>query len=659
MEELKKTTWQFLTGGRLLQMQSLQHGSTPTKQMMDFYTRELWKYLDFAIGTEEDVKLRREINGVYVEVMNVSQISDQFISGSAAEGFKFHWSDLDIMWSLTKETVVMELEGLTNFKHIKFIASDIGCKPSFCKLVPYPFVSLMKRFVKVCDAECVSRIKFFEDCHKYSYNKCTDSTSHGPCVTSYISREYDVCFCFPIHPISSHKILRNFSTTFWNDLKLRLLEKSVTVMHVVPKGPTNGDVKGIQWLKSFCALEQHIIHSLNHVQFCCYGLLKIVIHDKIEEHSEMYDTLSSYHLKTVLFHVLEDIHSDFWIPRNILYCFWICFTRLILFVSKGVCPNYFFPECNLFLQGTTLTKKSKIEEILLDVMKSKPYYLVSVTRISSLNNPARMIQQNPKKLRDLMTFSMALMNVKGYQGTFQKCMLSIVKIFQFLENEKDERIIASLKYLFISFMKRAGVILYEKFVLTGFTQYLLSAEAAFILERNFLASAGLFLATLWYCQGKYNSAIEVLCHVLDKLPDSILMFVIYNSFLLCDIDKPRCNISHLLEKYCSWNISFPRNSCCYPEDLKSDVHACPMNDFVMYDKSYALFLMFLCHLEMGHSRNCKNTLRKLYDSYKDIRFCLLYSQARENSEKLATIAKRKLKNKTRQNTKKQCKTKKK
>ncbi|XP_062605286.1 uncharacterized protein LOC134267087, partial [Saccostrea cucullata] len=246
--------------------QSLQSGDNEDKEEI----QELWRYLDFAIGTEEDVKLRREISRVYVEVKNVSQISDEFISGSSAEGFKFQWSDLDIMWSSTKGTVVLELEGLTYSRYITFIASDIGCKPSFCKLAHYP-----KKCDKVSDDDCFSRIRFLEMCHKYSFNKCTDITSHGPCITSYIQKEYDVCYCFPIHPISSNKILRNFSTKFWNNLKSRLLEKRVTLMHVVPKGPTKGDVKGIQWLKSFC-----LHHSL-HLRTEFSGIWRTILSDTV------------------------------------------------------------------------------------------------------------------------------------------------------------------------------------------------------------------------------------------------------------------------------------------------------------------------------------------------------------------------------------------
>lgn len=60
------------------------------------------------------------------------------------------------------------------------------------------------------------------------------------------------------------------------------MNKNITVMHCVPKGPEKGDENGYQWLISFSVLEKKIVHSLNHVQFCCYGLMKIVIHAIID-----------------------------------------------------------------------------------------------------------------------------------------------------------------------------------------------------------------------------------------------------------------------------------------------------------------------------------------------------------------------------------------
>lgn len=82
--------------------------------------------------------------------------------------------------------------------------------------------------------------------------------------------------------------------------------------------------------------------------------MKILLHSEIDSCAETHDTLSSYHVKTTLFHVLEDIHPDFWIPQNIFYCLRVCITRLLLFVMKGYCPNYFRPESNLLLKSNEI-----------------------------------------------------------------------------------------------------------------------------------------------------------------------------------------------------------------------------------------------------------------------------------------------------------------
>lgn len=141
-------------------------------------------------------------------------------------------------------------------------------------------------------------------------------------------------------------------------------------MHCVPKGPEKGDEEGRQWLISFCVLEQNIVHSLNHVQFCCFGLMRILIHSALDL-SDTNDTISSYHIKTVLFHVLEDIHPNFWIPLNIFYCLRICLTRLLLFLLRGHCPSYFISENNLFLKSRIFQKRRKIQQQLLEVYRCK------------------------------------------------------------------------------------------------------------------------------------------------------------------------------------------------------------------------------------------------------------------------------------------------
>jgi hypothetical protein len=475
------------------------------------YSEELWEFLELVIGTQDEVQIRRDVMTLYEEVKNVRYHAWDYISGSRKEGFDFLWSDNDVMLSLSYMNVVMQNQGCSNIK-CTFIAIDADCQPGFCKLLPFSYIFSQS----INDDMCYSRFNFLTKRMKYLTNTDNSIGIKGPCITTTDAvGGFDLCSAFPIDPTSSNELVRRFPTKVWNNVKTEILKKNIITMHVVPKGPPEGDAKGIQWLKSFSVLEQHIVRSLTHVQFCCYGLLKILIRFKIDESDETNDTLSSYHLKTVLFHVLEDIHSDFWIPSNIFYCLWICLTRLALFVKRGVCPSYFVPECNLFLKKGFLEKKYKVQQKLLRILQSGVYDVLSMTEYLSRTNPLSLQPNAPTKLRHFIALSSALKHVKGFHTTYHQCMDSILKVFNLLQNERNDIKRAVLNYLFGMYMRRAGVILYDKYVLYGFTDYLLAAEAAFSVARHSDVSGALHhLATLWYCRGKSKLAIELLSRIL-------------------------------------------------------------------------------------------------------------------------------------------------
>ncbi|XP_056020429.1 uncharacterized protein LOC125649625 isoform X2 [Ostrea edulis] len=599
---------------------------------------ELWKCLEIVVGTEDEVQMRRDVMEVYQEVKNVAYHTRDYISGSNSEGFNFFWSDLDVLFSCLNLNVVIHCKGCPNTK-CAFIATDADCQPGFCKLLPYSY-SCSK---PVDDGVCVSRIQYLNDRVKNLINKNVDARNDGPCITTNYPTGFDMCPALPIDTISSNQFLRRFRTNFWNNIKSVVLEKNITAIHVVAKGPPEGDIKGIQWLKSFSVLEQHIVHSLNHVQFCCYGLLKILIYFEINICDETHDTLCSYHLKTVLFHVLEDIHSDFWIPSNIFHCLWICLTRLLLFVKKGVCPNYFIPECNLFLKKRVVEKKCKIEEKLLQILQSGAYGVLCYLEFLSVTNPTTL-QQNPPTLRKLLALSSALLHVKGHHTTYHECMLSVLKVIHLLANERDNIKIAVLHYLFSLLMRRAGVILYGKYLLYGFTECLLTAEAAFILARHSDASGALYLATLWYCQGKFKHAIKLLAAVLKKLPATSFLngHVFYTTSLLSDVSKPSCSFTDLMRSYYSRGVELDRGGSFFPKVLENDVRNSIVPEFTMYDKSYTLFLMFLCYREVQQKEKCITSLSKLNKSYTDWRFNCLPGQLQHNSKLLGIIAESKM-----------------
>lgn len=102
--------------------------------------------------------------------------------------------------------------------------------------------------------------------------------SHGP-VANFNIKGTDIDFGTCLHSL-------NWPQTAypWIDrcIKKQWPVKSVlkTILsngcHVMPvESKTDSDEKGLEWRISFSLAEQNIVNSMNHVQFICYGVLKI------------------------------------------------------------------------------------------------------------------------------------------------------------------------------------------------------------------------------------------------------------------------------------------------------------------------------------------------------------------------------------------------
>lgn len=618
---------------------------------------ELWRCLQIVISTKQQMQSLRECLDLYMKVIGPHDTFRDYFTGSRGEGFYFDWSDIDILNSSITECVSMDNES----KHpkCKYIAIiDKDCQPGFCKL-------LYKASGNPADVKWryLSRVSFLKAQLRLSINSNSDIHVHGPCVSTAYGNEngFDQCNAFPIHTDFSNAFLKTFLTKFWNDVKTKVIKENITVMHCVPKCPEKGDNEGLQWLISFTILEQHIVRSLNHLQFCCYGLMKILLHTEIDSCSDTKDTLSSYHLKTVLFHVLEDVRSDFWVPQNIFYCIRICLTRLLLYVIKGCCPNYFNPECNTLLKRKIIENSKQIKKKLfyilkLDVMdlyfSAFPFSNIS----KSLFGKCTFSDwDRSQKMRNLPTFlevvsriesvyhlypNVALLNAllrakgtaKNYQPTYQRCIDFVLIIMDLLLAEQDKLKVAYLKHMFLSIIQKIGIIMYDKFILTRLNVYLVSAEAAFMLVTHAGAYEGAYLATLWYCHKKYCHCIELLRFMDLKCDCShgILSSLISTSdFMTC------------LSSFDFKTVALDRAHNFFPEELKHDVKSCKSGEFLMQSKSYILFLEFLCLYEMNIID--RSIVAQLQQACVSEYFNLLGDLTQQNSKRLIQIVENKMK----------------
>ena len=92
--------------------------------------------------------------------------------------------------------------------------------------------------------------------------------------------------------------------------------------HFVAIGAKESPTELIEWQISFSATEKTLIHSMNQVQFLCYGILKIFLKEAIDINTEMKGLLCSYRyfLKTSLFWEIST-NSLVWNASNFFSCF--------------------------------------------------------------------------------------------------------------------------------------------------------------------------------------------------------------------------------------------------------------------------------------------------------------------------------------------------
>jgi hypothetical protein len=185
---------------------------------------------------------------------------------------------------------------------------------------------------------------------------------HGPCASYVVDgiQEVDLAFCLgsPHWPTLALPWIERCQQKQWpSDDVLRDIVSSG--FHVVPIGsdPSKGD----EWRISFSQAEQKLVYSMNHVQFLCYGLMKIFLKEVINAQVDD-PILCSYFMKTILFWAIREDASLIWTPGSLLSNFWQCFKLLIFWIQRGECTNFFIPQNNMFRVKVTGAAQSLLFE---------------------------------------------------------------------------------------------------------------------------------------------------------------------------------------------------------------------------------------------------------------------------------------------------------
>nr|XP_022322722.1 uncharacterized protein LOC111124150 [Crassostrea virginica] len=315
-------------------------------------SESLYVVLCLKVGTSQQLTSRRDVVDI-TELMENKATNDQgMLSGSRREGFRFVDSDCDYMLWPTDHPVLWELSQAQfyNTHTDKMILCDSSESPPGFTLLWLPLEEASRNLLSACvrinGALYISSTKYRE-----RYIRGSDEV-HGPCSSGTHGQiEYDYAYCF----------VSEFwppSASSWRDRCLSWPPPCVvndiirSGCHFVAIGHKLGIHTDIEWRISFSQAEQKLVYAMNHTQFLIYALLKMFVKEINYGLSEEEKLLCSYHIKTAVLWAIQQNAIHDWCPQNLLEGFWVCFKLLLKWVYEGVCPNFFIPENNMFLNKT-------------------------------------------------------------------------------------------------------------------------------------------------------------------------------------------------------------------------------------------------------------------------------------------------------------------
>nr|XP_022305591.1 LOW QUALITY PROTEIN: uncharacterized protein LOC111112405 [Crassostrea virginica] len=365
------------------------------------------------VGTSVQVAFRRETKGIREMVDRPVADNDDVIemqSGSIAEGFRLEGSDIDYMYWPNNYRVIGDMSQSEHYytENKTLILSDSSESPPGFTLLELLTPTTNRQVQSACvpmkDRLYISSSLYRQQTQTHYF---PGSIGHGPCESGEVGGlEYDLACCFACDfwPLSASYWINRCQS--WPD-RVVVNEIVRNGCHFVPIGHPQGLHEHEEWRISFSLAEHKLVHSMNHCQFLTYGLLKIFLKEVIDKQSEETNKLlCSYHMKTVIFWVIQQNAVPLWCPQNLLAGFWVCFKLLLKWVYEGACPNFFIPENNLFLSKVHGSAQKKLflelhglyEKGLVCLLQSPSIksYITNVLynpRLSICTNQDRMISE--------------------------------------------------------------------------------------------------------------------------------------------------------------------------------------------------------------------------------------------------------------------------
>jgi hypothetical protein len=572
------------------------------------FSELLYVNLREEFGCESIIQIRRAMYMLAEQVFNQMSSDDEclfYYVGSRAEGFRIPRSDSDKMLVMRDNVVLnntTEITALLCAKSNKpFITMETQhTKPGYVRLILETDKSRTDNTISSSCHNYDGKL-YISSANYREYNMSSlgkTAEYHGPCTTvdnGVIAEATTACLSCTSQPAAVQNWIMRCNEYKWPDSVV--LEQCISLgCQLAPVGSKESPHEHLEWRISFILMERTIIlQSLSHSQFMCYGLLKLYLKEILGSFEEINDLVSSYFMKTLLLWEIQTNSQHNVGPDSLLQLFLNCLQRLYTWVKEENCPNFFIPENNMFKNRIYGESKQTLQHILELLFTEKFYglYRCQLINIPCLifhvltNEKPSMFESTDVKEKDIEThtwneintqFPTFLYKTRSIEGlcTLLKTLVLILTNDSLTDLEKkaiQTWISTAIDWLAAHDFRNiiapnvSPDIKLEKYH---------SCCKIFRTHDHKGSDAPLYLATLMYITGRYNSCLNALIYCIKRLNEGYIQMMYVSEIL------------QLTELRIELESPYEMHSCGFPWTC-----------LLIEPNLYVSMLSVLCHYHLG------------------------------------------------------------
>ncbi|XP_078326447.1 uncharacterized protein LOC144622931 [Crassostrea virginica] len=510
-------------------------------------SESLYVGLCLEVGTSQQVAIRRDVRDIKEllehKVTGTCYNVHRMLSGSRREGFRFVDSDCDFMFWPTDHPVLWDLSQARfyNTHRDKLILCDSSESPPGFTLLWLPLEEAIRLVLSACVR--INGVLYISSAKYRERNNRGSNEVHGPCSSGTqgpveYAMEYDHAHCFvsDFWPPSASS-WRDRCHSWPSPCVVNDIIKSGC--HFVAIGHKLGNNTDNEWRISFSQAEQKLVYAMNHTQFLTYALLKMFVKEINYGLSEEEKLLCSYHIKTAVLWAIQQNAIHDWSPQNLLAGFWVCFKLLLKWVYEGVCPNFFIPENNMFLNKVYGEAQKQLFTQLYSLYERGIAFLLHIPPISScimnvLCNPRLSVCTDERTLISEVRLDTELFSEINIQTVTQDnllgCMEYLHTVEQLITSPLTQCQIIMLQKQTATILQCSAFMLHDMYTTTsGGNKHVYIADKLSCYMLKLAVKFGcvsdlLYIAVYFYKTLRYREALSVIEMTKVKLAQPGLMY---------------------------------------------------------------------------------------------------------------------------------------